>query len=342
HTTRVRAEPEIFKKANLTAIFKSGQSINERTDSIAWVQDGPGEFDKMTLVIIYHDDFFETISVVDTINVILPGKRSHHNIYFSKLERTIPGWNESGYLFGISISNENERETPKLGFGTYRIGDIHYYSFLEEQYIDKISLTHDYYTSNEYDKVPLIWMMTYFDICKHGVCLSEDLCFSHGISTFTCKCPSLGYRYLIREKKCIDFDECSIDGFCRHNGCVNTDGSFLCGCDNDSKMVTDSRISGLNTSVCLHYLTCSPAVPESCVGGQCIDNDGSFSCLCDDGLIYSKENSSCYDPCLNVKCSNNGVCNFDYQEKKIQCICFADYTGNNCEKGYKVYYSDKK
>jgi len=112
-----------------------------------------------------------------------------------------------------------------------------------------------------------------------------------------------------------DVDECDIDGACDQN-CTNTNGSFICSCDDGYTLDSDGRTCNGNLYIYIYihlhtllfiasslhtlfvYLNCNNILVLSfyldineCLTLPCMQNllcnniDGSFECLCPPGTV---------------------------------------------------------
>ena len=154
-------------------------------------------------------------------------------------------------------------------------------------------------------------------------------CF--GISLKERKCP---VGFLVVRGECIDFDECEKqNGFCHeHVHCMNTIGSYICGCRNGYDTVTEVnwelRITEPNCvdiDECRNRDTCRKK-------STCKNTDGSYICQCDPGFRG--------DLCEDIdECNQTSTCDVNAAclntEGSYICSCNSGYRGNGktCKRG---------
>ena len=80
--------------------------------------------------------------------------------------------------------------------------------------------------------------------------------------------------------------------------------------------------NGFYGDACQFFNDC-PSLDVCGENGTCIDGDHSYSCQCDDG--YEGDHCELIDDCLGVNCSGKGQC------MDGACLCYAGFTGMNCE-----------
>lgn len=140
------------------------------------------------------------------------------------------------------------------------------------------------------------------EVCLKGVCqlgcsIDSDCKPNQICVRNKCKC-ALGYTG--GQYGCIDIDEC-IDQPCHSSArCTNVPGSFKCTCP--------AGTAG------------DPFIEPGCViPNQCTRNSD-----CEDNLACRK--GKCEDPCLDVTCGSNAVCNTF--EHKSFCSCPTGFLGD--------------
>ncbi|XP_064596976.1 fibrillin-1-like [Liolophura sinensis] len=147
-------------------------------------------------------------------------------------------------------------------------------------------------------------------ICYHydpGTCGPGGIC----INTDQCLC-SEGYSM----PYCTDIDECvDTDPGCSDK-CKNTDGSFMCTCQEgyllteDHKTCTDIDECSLSERLCTHI---------------CVNVESSYICLCPKGYYLDDDGHTCLgeDACD----TDNGGCTFRCENTQSgpQCVCFKGY-----------------
>ena len=134
--------------------------------------------------------------------------------------------------------------------------------------------------------------------------------------------------------ECIDFDECKKhNGFCHENiHCMNTVGSYSCGCRSGYKFMTKINWDlYINEPDCVDIDECMNrgVCPKK---SSCINTDGSFFCQCVQGF----EGDLCedIDECsINSTCDANAACL--NMEGSFSCSCNLGYRGDGmrCKAG---------
>ena len=150
----------------------------------------------------------------------------------------------------------------------------------------------------------LIWLQDYIP-AKHRAFWSRD---------YRCKYGFDFDRFL---QKCQDIDECTEFDFCPDRlHCVNTVGSYFCGCRNGFEAFERT---------CRDIDECSKrrSCPEM---ASCENSEGSFTCFCNVG--YEGEKCTDIDECYNrtSNCDVNAKC-FN-TEGSHDCECKAGYFGS--------------
>ena len=123
-----------------------------------------------------------------------------------------------------------------------------------------------------------------------------------GVSGFTCECD-LGWTDRLAADgftlaaglpglTCIDVDECLDPSSCdQTNFCVNTPGSFNCGCL--------EGFTGTNPNDCQDINECDDAINPPChVDADCTNSVGSFTCACKSGYFGTGFNCADENECL--------------------------------------------
>ncbi|XP_059482267.1 uncharacterized protein LOC132200645 [Neocloeon triangulifer] len=175
--------------------------------------------------------------------------------------------------------------------------------------------------------------------CPHK-CLNGGVC-----KDGSCQCPS-GVSGRVCQT---DIDECSVlpdDMKCSHF-CINTFGSFRCGCRAGFALAVDARTCVLIscTPPCMGGGTCHNGVckcPPGLTGRACeTDIDecqlsnpcqhichntlASFVCLCRGKWRLGSDGKSCVEPTCVPHCRNGGVCH------QGRCICQPGFHGRICQ-----------
>ena len=113
------------------------------------------------------------------------------------------------------------------------------------------------------------------------------------IQDWKCQCNT-GYKPRAGEKSCENENECLVDkGGCAQK-CLDTEGSFLCSCE-------DGYVLSPNGFDCIDVDECNEE-PHICGGGKCENLEGSFTCHCLPGFEPVSNNQLC----INVnECDQN-------------------------------------
>ena len=111
------------------------------------------------------------------------------------------------------------------------------------------------------------------------------------------------WGFTLSSAECTDFDECETGiKFCRDLHCINTVGSYTCGCTQGFEVV-EKRYE----TYCEDVDECSNR--NSCPDkASCKNTIGSYECLCDDG--YEGEFCTDVDECSGtiIHCDTNAYC----------------------------------
>ncbi|XP_038073164.1 uncharacterized protein LOC119741479 [Patiria miniata] len=149
--------------------------------------------------------------------------------------------------------------------------------------------------------------------CRGLVCFGEA-----ELDGLRCQCwcsdPGLKYDYFA--EKCQDINECALGTHDCEQGCINTEGSFLCYCFRDFSLDTDET-------------SCSPSpAPDpsnTMCFGKCPGSSGlnllNCNCMCDRGFVYSEEEQACIDrnECREYLGWCQGVC--ENELGSYTCTC---------------------
>ncbi|XP_032218620.2 multiple epidermal growth factor-like domains protein 6 [Nematostella vectensis] len=150
--------------------------------------------------------------------------------------------------------------------------------------------------------------------CDHGQCVGPD----------RCECDN-GWTGYICER---DVNECYQDNGKCEQGCINTYGSFHCGCWRGYK------VNPSNASKCLDVDECAKTPsPCRCVQehpqckAMCINTIGSYKCACHPGFRLTSQNE-----CIDLDECLSGFTNKCAQEcintvGAYKCACFKGYQG---------------
>ncbi|XP_065653869.1 fibrillin-1-like isoform X2 [Hydra vulgaris] len=148
-------------------------------------------------------------------------------------------------------------------------------------------------------------------VCNQNSCLSPNtqcIVSTTDPSIYPCSCLP-GYATDIFGN-CVDINECNtLIQPCSWSNevCINTNGSYLCTCDN-------GWLLGQDNASCVDINECESFTSLcSWSNGACINTNGSYFCSCKNGWAMGQDNSSCVDinECQNSAppCSwSNGVC----------------------------------
>lgn len=141
-----------------------------------------------------------------------------------------------------------------------------------------------------------------------------------------------------------------------HGTCVVEDGTAICHCENNFTGDDCTECAtGYAGETCVDCATDFVQLEdESCIEDPCLEEDcsgngacsvdlstGDASCLCDAAhqgddcsfcaTDYILLNEDCVlNPCLEVDCGSNGVCEYDSQAM-ASCNCVTGYVGDFCE-----------
>ncbi|XP_054652213.1 complement component C1q receptor-like [Dunckerocampus dactyliophorus] len=153
------------------------------------------------------------------------------------------------------------------------------------------------------------------DKCTVDACEYECIV---GESGLFCKCPT-GFKLEANQRNCSDIDECQRSNACRGHLCINTQGSYMCACQDGFQMFQGNC---LDLDECVH----------SKCEHSCLNTIGSFSCYCKDGFTLSEDGYSCMDinECTTQRCQFKCV----NTKGSFRCICpegfNVDATGMDC------------
>ncbi|XP_053372749.1 uncharacterized protein LOC123561027 [Mercenaria mercenaria] len=185
---------------------------------------------------------------------------------------------------------------------------------------------------------------TDYDGCEANPCsvgrnctdtLADDHKADQNLKPYTCSpCPA-GYNDtgvkcegMIANLILENFNECSDTASCEQ-GCVNTEGSYYCQC-NQSYRLSDDAVSCNDINEC----------EESTSGCEqiCTNLPGSFNCSCYAGFTYSTSQLKCEkdeDPpegCDLLNCSKADGCTIN-ETGSAECFCSSGYqltSDNTC------------
>lgn len=196
--------------------------------------------------------------------------------------------------------------------------------------------------------------------CVHGTCvnLPEQ-------ESFYCECDE-GYLPSENKRKCVDNDECKhpsgqLNEICgAHGTCMNTDGSYVCHCDDGFANQPGSMTSCVDIDECAQDGMCPNGIcrntmgsfrcqcsegyrptatnqacedinecseQQLCENGRCVNTGGSYQCICHPGFLASPDSTSCDDV---DECENSGVC------PNGECVNLAGRYKCMCNPGYKL------
>ncbi|EDO46024.1 predicted protein, partial [Nematostella vectensis] len=113
-----------------------------------------------------------------------------------------------------------------------------------------------------------------------------------------------------------DVNECYQDNGKCEQGCINTYGSFHCGCWRGYK------VNPSNASKCLEHPQCK---------AMCINTIGSYKCACHPGFRLTSQNECIdVDECQN----NNGGC-------EQNCVNIPGSYRCNCNLGFTLHFNGR-
>ncbi|KAH9513547.1 hypothetical protein Btru_033324 [Bulinus truncatus] len=144
-----------------------------------------------------------------------------------------------------------------------------------------------------------------------------------------------GFTYNAINRSCADVDECRMNTSGCHHSCVNTVGSFVCGCHEGY------TLSGIDNSSCIDINECILGT-HSCQQ-ICVNSIGSYQCTCVFGYSITKDNTCVdIDECALPNNSCRQIC-VNYLGS-YHCTCFTGYTrtsNNTCEDINECLYEPK-
>ncbi|XDV16907.1 hypothetical protein PO909_016418, partial [Leuciscus waleckii] len=111
---------------------------------------------------------------------------------------------------------------------------------------------------------------------------------------FLPSCSGCAFGYTFFKNKCVDEDECATSpSVCDDNSnCVNTDGSYLCICNNGFGRITE-------TGPCYDINECK--IPDFCgTNAVCINHPGGYTCECHKGYTNYGNNQL---KCIEMDCN---------------------------------------
>ncbi|RWS19705.1 hemicentin-1-like isoform X3, partial [Leptotrombidium deliense] len=136
---------------------------------------------------------------------------------------------------------------------------------------------------------------------------------------YDCICPE-GFELNGKRTNCVDIDECQKDDSKYCDTCVNTVGSFICGCKDGKELRYDGgQANCADINECLTENVCK-------VNEQCVNTHGSYTCVlaCEFGM--REENGKCVDidECNEKihQCAANQIC----KNKEIGYECLQSIT----------------
>ena len=161
-------------------------------------------------------------------------------------------------------------------------------------------------------------------LSKTHNCTSDTLCINE-IGGFSCKCLKEGFKFNLEKRICEDIDECLTGESNCDQICINTFGSYKCGCHKGFKL-NSSKLNQQNqfsiNGVCVDIDECSE-IPHLTGCSHCCNNiRGSFQCTCPKGFQLKQDGKTCEDidecrrpenPCRNNKqypCCKNTLGSF--------------------------------
>ncbi|CAH1238379.1 FBN3 [Branchiostoma lanceolatum] len=153
---------------------------------------------------------------------------------------------------------------------------------------------------------------------EHGTCVNY-------IGGFDCICKPGYQRTSEGMDKCVDVDECHGEKLIipcpGHSHCENTDGSFICQCDEGH------RYEGFE---CVDIDECAEGSHTCPSSSMCTNMDGTFNCNCGTQGYVVDSSGTCVDlnecqqspsPChVNAACTNN--------DGSYTCACRAGFQGD--------------
>eukprot|EP00388_Colpodella_angusta_P014247 GDKJ01035633.1.p1 GENE.GDKJ01035633.1~~GDKJ01035633.1.p1 ORF type:complete len:667 (+),score=104.25 GDKJ01035633.1:166-2166(+) len=165
------------------------------------------------------------------------------------------------------------------------------------------------------------------DECASGIhsCDPDERC-TNTIGGYKCSCKS-GFVWSSISSGCVDDNECTSGKHnCGAKKCINSIGSFICDCDDPTKVIDASGRCSLDKNEC----TFASGTYHRCEQ-LCIDVDGGYKCACKPGYAISPSDLyKCVDvnECLTGRhgCSpNGGVCTNTAGSYTCSCDGAAGY-----------------
>ncbi|XP_065679657.1 fibrillin-3 isoform X1 [Hydra vulgaris] len=170
------------------------------------------------------------------------------------------------------------------------------------------------------------------DCQGYSGCGKYASCSNSSSGYITCTCPSGNFNKDSNSSVCDDINECFVytaGTLCPpRTQCLNTIGSYLCGCLPGYSMVGNLT----NATTCIDIDECSNT--NICpTNSSCRNTIGSYVCTCNSGFynigIYGNTVCEVLDPCSKATLNN---CNKDTQD----CISNGQNFTCTCKKGYQA------
>ena len=121
----------------------------------------------------------------------------------------------------------------------------------------------------------------------------------------------------------IDSQQNVCDGKVPNQNCINTDGSYICTCDEGFEM--NPLMDCIDIDECL-----SNSTNECHTYASCNNTIGSYLCFCDDGWVGTgkacfNETWPCEFECPD--CGDHAFCAVNNETLRVNCECEEGYEG---------------
>ncbi|CAG9812125.1 unnamed protein product [Chironomus riparius] len=161
--------------------------------------------------------------------------------------------------------------------------------------------------------------------CDSNPCpLTHNCLNTHGSYACKMKMCTRGYR-LDRTGGCEDINECHIyKNLCRNADCINTNGSFLCNCNDGYRKDENNYCRDINE--------CTENIHDC--NHRCVNTFGGYQCYCEKGYRLNSDKKTCDDidecrengyllcqgECVNTLGSYECRCPSGFRKEESYCI----------------------